>query len=392
MDLNTNVKKEIFSDSENIKNCSELVVVDNPLTGNRNFVTGIGTTTFSFSIFDAPNESEYDPTNSELTYTTNSTTAYGAIDGISMLSKGRNYSVLPEIAEIKTVLGKDAILSPQGYNIGRINKVDIQDIGFEYSADNTLRPQAELPQILKLNTLNSFDSIGITSVGQNYVFAPNLIVIDNVTKKVISDIDLNYELGDDTVTISRNTFSLNDVTPTIIPTNNTNGVSITNVVFDSATKDVTVSLGSSYSSLADFPFAVGETILIENVSVGIGTTAKGYNSSRYNYSLFEVTQTDPNIGGADGTVTYNLSEYLASGEIPGTYDALNSVGKIIPSKHFPIFDISLKTTNFNKGETVFSSSSSGVVNSWNPKTGFLKVSTAKPFKVSEHITGSSSKL
>ena len=391
LDLNTNVKKEIFSDSENIKNCSELVVVDNPLTGNRNFVTGIGTTTFSFSIFDAPNESEYDPTNSELTYTTNSTTAYGAIDAISMLSKGRNYSVLPEITEIKTVLGKDAILSPQGYNIGRINKVDIQDIGFEYSADNTLRPQAELPQILKLNTLNSFDSIGITSVGQNYVFAPNLIVIDNVTKKVISDADLNYELGDDTVTISRNTFSLNDVTPTIIPTNNTNGVSITNVVFDSATKDVTVSLGSSYSSLADFPFAVGETILIENVSVGIGTTAKGYNSSRYNYSLFEVTQTDPNIGGADGTVTYNLSEYLASGEIPGTYDALNSVGKIIPSKHFPIFDISLKTTNFNKGETVFSSSSSGVVNSWNPKTGFLKVSTAKPFKVSEHITGSSSK-
>ena len=99
-----------------------------------------------------------------------------------MLSKGRNYSVLPKITKIKTALGKDAILSPEGYNIGRINEVDIQDIGFEYSADNTLRPQAELPQILKLNTLNSFDSIGISSVGQNYVFAPNLVVIDNVTK------------------------------------------------------------------------------------------------------------------------------------------------------------------------------------------------------------------
>ena len=276
-----------------------------------------------------------------------------------MLSQGRNYSVLPKISNIKTATGKDAILTPQGYNIGKINKVDIQDIGFEYSADNTLRPQAQLPQVIKLNTLNSFDSIGISSVGQNYAFAPNLVVIDNVTKKVISDVDLNYELGDDTVTISRNTFSLNDVTPTIIPIDNTNGVSITNIAFNSGTKDVTVSLGSSYSSLADFPFAVGETILIENVSVGIGTTAKGYNSSRYNYSLFEVTQTDPNIGGGNGSVTYNLTEYLASGEIPGTYDALNSVGKIIPSKHFPIFDVSLRTTDFNKGETVVSPSSSG---------------------------------
>ena len=47
LNLNTNVKKEIFSDSENVKNYNELVVIDNVLTGNRNFVTGIGTTTFS---------------------------------------------------------------------------------------------------------------------------------------------------------------------------------------------------------------------------------------------------------------------------------------------------------------------------------------------------------
>ena len=388
--LNTTVKKEIASDSENIKNYNELIVTNNILT-QQNYISGIGSTTFSFSIFDAPPEDQYLSSDGELYYNTTSPTAYGSIVEVSMISRGRNYHSLPNISKISSGLGTDAILVPAGFDIGKVLKVDIQDIGFDYSADKTLRPEAQLPQILTLEPYNRFASIGISSVGQNYILAPDLVVLDGTTNKVISDVDLNYELGDDAVTISINTFSLSDTTPTIIPINNTNGVSISNITFNSTTKDVTVSLGSSYSSLADFPFAVGETVLIENVSVGVGTTGKGYNSSRYNYSRFNVTQTDPNIGGANGSITYNLSEYLASGEIPGAYDALNSVGRVIPSKHFPIFDITLVANDFFKGEPLTSPSSSGSANSWNPRLGYLKASATNAFKVGENVVGSSSK-
>ena len=386
--LNTNIKKEI--ESENIKNYNQLVVLNNVLT-QENHISGIGSTSFSFSIYEAPAEDHYVPSDGEFFYETNSLTAFGDIKHIAVLSEGRNYRVLPSISNIKSGFGTDAIVVPEGLNIGKIVKVDVQDIGFEYSVDKTLRPEAQLPQLLSLKPFRKFNSIGISSIGQNYVLAPDLVVIDGTNQQVVTDVDLNYKLGDKFVTISVNTSSLSESTPSIIPVNNTNGLSISNIVFDSSSKNVTVSLGSSFSSLEDFPFAVGETILIEGISVGSGTSVRGYNSSKYNFSLFNIIQTDPNIGGVNASITYNLSEYLASGEIPGIYDTINSVGRVIPSKHFPTFDISLIENEFNKGEIVTSQSSSGVVNSWNSNLGFLKVTSNKNFVVGENVVGSSSK-
>ena len=390
LELNNNSKKGIKSDTQNVKNNNELILTNSVLTSTFT-VSGIGSTTFSFSILGSPSEDQYLPADGNLFYTTDSQYAYGPIAEVELKSNGRNYEILPSVSRVISGTGTDAVLYPQSSTIGKVISLDIQDIGFDYSADKTLRPEVQLPQILSIDPYSKFDTIGISSIGVNYSLAPDLVVVDGLSKKVITDIELDYELGDSFVTIVKNTSSLNEVTPTIIPINNTNGVSITNVQFNTTSKDVTVSLGSSYSALADFPFAVGDSVLIENVSVGIGSTAKGYNSSRYNYSLFTLTQTDPNIGGANASVTYNLTEYLASGEYPGTFDSINSVGRVIPSKHFPIFDISLEQNKFYKGEIVSSPSASGVVNSWNEKTGNLKVSTIQKFNIGENITASSSK-
>ena len=75
------------------------------------------------------------------------------------------FRFVPNISRVNSGLGTDAILVPAGFDIGKIAKVDIQDIGFEYSADKTLRPEAQLPQILTLEPYNRFASIGISSVG-----------------------------------------------------------------------------------------------------------------------------------------------------------------------------------------------------------------------------------
>lgn len=389
LDLNSDVKKQISVDNENVKNNNTLVVVDNILS-KKHLITGIGSTTFTFNLTESPSESLYTQDDGILRYSTNSNSAYGAISSVNVNSEGRGYKRLPGVSLISSVYGNGAILIPESSSIGKILKTNIQDIGFDYSSDKTLRPQTQVPQILRVEPFYSFERIGITSVGVNYLTAPNLVVLDGRTNQRITDVDLRYNLGDTEVSILKNTESLNNKTPIIIPINNSNGIPISSISFNNSTKNVTVSLGVSFSSINDFPFEVGDSILVENISVGIASTARGYNSSNYNYSFFTITQRDPNIGGANATITYNLSDYLLNGEIAGTYDPTNSAGRVIPTKHFPIFNISIVENDFLKNETATSISASGIVNSWDNKNGYLKVSSTKNFNIGETIVGSSS--
>ena len=66
-----------------------------------------------------------------------------------------------------------------------------------YSPDKTLKPQAQLPQLVEVDALTSIYRVGITSVGSNYLSSPGLVVLDGLTNKIVRDIDLDYELGDD---------------------------------------------------------------------------------------------------------------------------------------------------------------------------------------------------
>ena len=101
-------------------------------------------------------------------------------------------------------------------------------------------------------------------------------------------LDLDYELCDSEVTILRNSKILNNATPTILPISNSNGISINNIDYDSGNNNVTVTIGASFSDAADYTFEVGKKVMIEGVSVGVGSTGKGYNSEGYNYTLFEI--------------------------------------------------------------------------------------------------------
>ena len=388
LDITSDVKKELIVDNE-VEDFNTLNLQNDPLTGTYR-ISGIGSTTFSFSIPTSPKKVDFVAADGQFSYVTSSRTAFGPIAHISLNNGGRNYSKLPGISTVTSTLGDKSLLSPVSYNIGKITKTTIEDIGFDYSVDNTLRPQLKIPQLLKLESLLSLNHIGITSEGVNYLQAPSLLVFDGVTKKQITDVDLSYVLGDTSVSIIKNTSSLNNVIPTILPVNNSNGVSISNISFNSSTKDVTVSLGATYSAISDFPVTPGDKILIENVSVGVGSTGVGYNSSDHEYSLFEVKTTSPDIGGDSPTVTYNIGSKLKSGEIPGTFNVINPVGTLVPEKHFPMFDVSIVDRKFVKGEKVNTPSCQGEVESWDPNNNCLKVLSDKDFVVGELIVGKSS--
>ena len=69
-----------------------------------------------------------------------------------------------------------------------------------------------------------FEEIGITSAGKNYTIAPNLVVLDGLTGKEVTDVDLRYNIGDTKVTILKNTKGINNIQPLIIPVDNSNGI------------------------------------------------------------------------------------------------------------------------------------------------------------------------
>ncbi len=386
---NSEIKKQIIIDKESVNDNNTITITDNSLSGYQS-LTGIGSTTFTFDILNSPVETTYTNLDGKFRYSTNSTSAYGSIFETQIVSSGRNYKKLPPVSSVVSTYGTGSILDSQSNTIGNILNVEIQDIGFDYPSDITLRPEAQFPQILKVEPFSSINRIGITSIGTNYIFAPDLVLLDGLTGNVITDIDITYELGDSEVTILKNTKGLNNKIPTIIPINNSNGVGISSISFNNSTKNVTVSIAVSYSSSNDFPFSVGDSILIENISVGLGSTGLGYNSSNYNYSLFTLTQIDANIGGNNPTVTYNLSNYLSANDVPGVYDPVNSAGTIIPSKYFPSFDISIVSNQFFENEIIKSPSTSGVSNSWDSKNGYLKVSSPTKFIIDEIIVGESS--
>jgi len=391
-------KKLINEDLEVISN-NQIEVKKSQYNGIYDIVVG-SSTSFTYNLSNVPEKNSYTSGISSIKYETNSLNAYGPISKIKITNRGQNYYSIPQILNVvgistlgvsTTGVGTEAILEASGTSIGKIKSVKINDIGFDFPSDLTLRPSVGIPQIIKIDALLSFESIGISSFGRGYITPPKLIVLDGKTNNIVPEVDLKFKVGSNKVEILENTTRLNKVNPIILPIQNSNGVGISSIQYNSSTKDVTVVLAVGFSTINSFPFAVNDKVLIENVSVGVGSTGKGYNSENYNYQLFTLTSVTENLGGLGGSVVYNLNEFLIGSEFPGTFDPTNSSGKIIAQKHFPIFDITLKNNNYFKGEIVTSKSAAGTVEDWDPKSNLVKVISKKNFKVGDTITGLSSK-
>ncbi len=354
-------------------------------------ITGTSSTTFSYQLTKDPETTTYTKLNSVSSYITNSTKTYGEISKIDLTNPGINYSRIPKVINIISGIGTNAILKPRSNNIGKIlrSKFNSDNIGFDYPTDQTLRPIANLPEILEMKSLNSFESIGISSIGRNYLSPAKLVVIDGYTNTILPEVDLEYKLGDTQVKILNNTTGMYEIKPKFIPTQNSNGVGISTLSFDNPTKTVRLYLNQQFSTPREFPFVVGENILVENINIGTGSSGVGYNSVDYNYTLFPVTAVLPKLGGSGAYIEYSLSSSLETGQVPGAVQS-GTVGRVIPETHFPIFDVSLTTNDFFVGETVTSGQLSGIVESWKSEFNELKLITPKEFSVGSIIRGESS--
>ena len=388
LDTVPSVKSQIVIDDD-VSAHNSIEIVQSLYNGDYNIV-GVGSTSFKYTIKDVPDISLYNSSNSTINYTTTSKTAFGPISNIIVNDGGAGYKELPGITSIRSGIGSDAIITLESESIGEVLSTKFNDIGFNYPSDQTLRVVTNVPEVLEVEALYSFENIGITSSGKNYLVNPGLVVLDGFTNKVINNIDLRYSLGDTEVNILQNTNGLYNVKPTIIPIKNSNGVGISSITYTEATETVRVYLDTQFSQSDNFRYKTGAKVLIEGISVGIGSTDRGFNSESYDYSRFEVTSFDMQLGGSGAYFEYSLNGHLNSGEKPGVMDSTRSSGRAIPESDFPVFNITLEPNNFFTDEIVYSGDKKGKVERWNPTNRTLVVSTPDEFEIGSRIIGEAS--
>jgi hypothetical protein len=385
---NLSIKKEIKVDSE-VESNNSIKIRNSAFSGPKVIsAVGMGTvglTSFTYEVENSLEVIPYNQTNSSISYTTSSKTEKGPIAGFERLSSGEGYFSFPFINGVISEEGTNAILVPESDDIGSVKSSEIVDMGYNYSIDKTLRPFARLPQIFKVEPLSKIANVGVTSIGVNYNSAPDLVVIDSFTNKVVNDLILDLNLEKSEVVVIKNTKGFYNNIPKIIPTNNTNGIKISNITYDSGNKDVTVTLDTNFSA-EDLPFEVNDKIIVEGISItGSGT---GYNSKNYTYALFKIIAID--LSGVLPKIKYSLKEYLGATQTPGTFDPANSAGVITPEKYFPQFDISLEKNNFSVRETVRYGNKTGKVVQWDSKNEVLKIQTEFKYEGESTIEGTSS--
>jgi hypothetical protein len=386
--INSKENLEIIVDSDVLNN--NKIVVDESLYNGNYSVVGVGVTEFYFDVLKTPESNLYNSNSSSIKYYVNSSSTNGPISKIAIISSDKNLKSLPTISNLDS---KASILFVEGLEIGKVGEknIEILDIGADYSSDFSIRPTAKFASLFGIDSFSTIESISVLFPAKNYYIKPDLILFDTLTEKQIDDVILDYDIQNHRVKILRNTNKISGkYIPKIIPINNSNGVGIDSIGFNSFNNTVTVGLAKSYNSPSEFPFRINDEIIIENISVGIGSTLRGYNSSEYNYASFAIVGVHTNAGGIGASITYSMNNYLNPGEILGTFDSVNSSGKVIKVLDLPKFDIKTKKTQFIKNEKIISNNSVGIVQSHDFDRDIIKVFTTDEFSVEKTIRGMSS--
>ena len=132
---------------------------------------------------------------------------------------------------VRSGIGSGAILVAQTSSIGQITGTKLNNIGFDYPSDRTLKVIPNLPDIVEIDRLSSLDYVEVTYQGQNYPAPPDIVVIDGFTKEVLGDVDLEMVLGEDRLKIIQNTEGIYNVEPRIVPIGNPNGIGIRDLTY-----------------------------------------------------------------------------------------------------------------------------------------------------------------
>ena len=332
-----------------VPNYSEIRFIDSAYNGEYK-ISNVSDDTFNFSP-KLPEFLSYTTADCDkIEYSTKSTSVHGPIKNFRILSPGFNYKKLPQFEKVNSVSGTDANIIASSKTIGRIKKVRIVDIGYEYSSDKTLGPQAFISPVVNIDNLDVIGSVNIVSGGADYMSTPNLIVFNPVTNTVVDDVSLQPFTPNQTISkvdVLSPVTGLDSVVHKIISINNSNGVGI-NSVQTSTVGVVTCFLETPINGFDEQPFAVGDQVYVEGIQrvgeAGIGATqggistnttieGTGYNSDNYNYSFFDVTDY---TAGTQCIAVFSLSGVTTNPGIAKTFQS--GYATLINKKKYPVIE------------------------------------------------------
>ena len=285
----------------------------------------------------------------KLEYSTRSVNVHGGIKNFRILSPGFNYKKLPQFKKVISENGTDANIIAQSKTIGRIKKIRIVDIGYEYSSDKTLGPEAFISPVVNIDNLDVISSVNIVSGGSDYMSEPNLIVYNPVSKEIVDDVSLQPFAPNQTISkvdVLSPVTGLDSVVHKIISINNSNGVGI-NSVITSSTGIVTCFLETPINGFDEQPFAIGDEVYVEGiqrvgeagigtVSGGISTTTvegTGYNSDNYDYSFFDIIDY---TAGTQCIAVFSLAGVTTNAGIAKTFQS--GYATLINKKKYPVIE------------------------------------------------------
>ena len=257
--------------------------------------TVLGINTFSYSLLRLPEDEDYAIGAIDVSYNTSSPTAFGGVGKVDIISSGNNFTSIPEYITIESEFGSNATLRAFSQDVGKLSSFRIQNPGWGYSSDNTLRPKGLVQPKVEYTDSDFVTDITVIDGGSGYQQPPNAVLIDAVTREEIDNGSIELEVQSSTISnvivdvapsgLAKNSHELYTI-------NNSNGVPILLVEsIDQRAGIVTFAIQTPIQGYIIDPFEVGDQVFVENIIPEIGEDDLNLNSAEYGYKFFEVVRT-----------------------------------------------------------------------------------------------------
>ena len=351
----------ISTADKNARNNNSVSYVDSRYSTSAG-ITTLSPTKFVYSITSLPEREQY--INGEtgiVSYTTSSTNTRGGVGEVRIISSGQNFSTLPEFIDITSEFGNNASLRAVSDDIGKVSSFRLQNAGWGYSSDNTLRPSGTIQPKIEFSDSDFVIDIEVEFGGYGYQTAPNSVLIDSLTREVNDTGSIILEVESSVISEA-----IVDVTPTglskrrhdLFTINNSNGIPITRIdQIDRNTGIVSYRLQTPILNYINPPFANGDFCFVENIIPEVGVTTTNLNSADYGYQFFEVinvSATNPIIL----SVQYPPDQAQNIGIAVTNQRAFSS---IVNKKNYPIFNVNQETATLISGERLSVFNSNGTL-------------------------------
>ena len=346
----------ISTSDVDVSNYSEINYVNSEYNGSYE-VFGISTTSFKVSPQRIPSVLKYTQDQADkIEYSTKSSTAInGSIGKVKIISKGFNFNKLPKFTDVTTKDGRNANLVAVSTSVGKVNNVRIMDIGYDYPADKTLRPEAYVPPVVRVDNLDTIDSIDIQFAGKKYLNAPDLLLFNETSKKVVDSTTLIAEAPNGAISNVIQLapiYGLESEPHRIVSINNSNGVGISSIVTSNAGV-ATCTLKTPILGFSVSQFAIGDKVYVEGIELIDGSNGTGYNSENYDYRFFKV-QSYLNTNPAKVTFALVDEDGVGLTTNPGIAKTFQSgYATIIRESNYPVINVNRKRGTFSLNEQLF---------------------------------------